>query len=382
VTLGRVPRRSLLIVPFSVRGAAEDYASILHDGLGQHGWRATILTVQAEDSLPGDPGLSARDEVRVIPASVMNNPIRLARFLHRWDPPEVIHVNQDFLPGMAAATLVPNSRSVVTVHTPALDIRYSLRGRALRRWVAPRVDAWIVLSRRNARLLSNRMPILAKRVHVVAPGLPQRRFTTDSKRDARALLHASPDAFLVGTVGRIAAQKRHDVLIRAAALASRDVPNLKVVIVGDGELRHRMERLADGTIPGRVSFTGHRADVPSILPAFDLFCLSSDFEGLPFAVLEAMAMGRPIVATDVQGTGEAVRDGVEGILVPPADEARLADAIVRLARDPGLAERLGANARNRFLEEFEAEKMCERTAVLYDTLIRERPRRGRRRSSA
>jgi glycosyltransferase involved in cell wall biosynthesis len=187
------------------------------------------------------------------------------------------------------------------------------------------------------------------------------------RRAARANLGV--DGFVVGTFGRLSKQKRHDVLIEAVALAASSRSDLTLVIVGGGELEAETRRLADRGMPGRVILTGHRRDATELLPAFDVFAMSSDFEGLPFALLEAMATSRPIVTTDVQGTGEAVRHEREGLLVPRRNARALADALIRLATDPVLADRLGAAARKRFVAEFFVDKMVERTEAIYQELL-------------
>jgi glycosyltransferase involved in cell wall biosynthesis len=266
---------------------------------------------------------------------------------------------------------------VVTAHTPALESRLSRRGRLLQAIARGGVDRWVVLSERNRELLAGSRGLAPRAISVVFPGLPEERFgELPDELAARQGIALDPKSTCIGTVGRLSRQKRHDVLIEAFALASRQVPNLKLVIVGDGELEATTRRLAEARVPGQVNFTGYRPDAVELLPAFDIFAMSSDFEGLPFALLEAMAAGRPIVTTDVQGAGEAVRDGREGLVVPRRDPEAFARAIVTLALDGELAARLGAAARERFLAEFTADQMIDRTEALYLELLADR-RSGR-----
>jgi glycosyltransferase involved in cell wall biosynthesis len=364
------PRGHILVLwPFPVLGAAEAYALTLAEGILGRGWKLTLLVPNAV-SIPGGGRAieSLGGEILAVPGSHLRSPFAL-RSLLRHVGADIVHVNDVFLPGIAASTHRGSGPTVVTCHTPALQVRYSRRGRALRRWSVPRVDAWIALTGRNAALLAEQHPIATSRIRVIRPGLPASRFRFPHPVDARRSLGLPDDAFVVGTAGRIAHQKRHDLLIRAAALASDQVPSLRVVVLGDGELRSEMEALAEATVPGRVLFAGHRNDVPALLPAFDVFCLPSDFEGLPFALLEAMATGRPIVVTDVQGSGEAIADGVHGLVVPPGAPEPVAGAIVRLASDPELAENLGRHAKARFFAEFTAGPMIDRTIDLYVELL-------------
>ncbi len=364
---GRRPKdRVLLVLPFPVFGAAEDYGLVLARGLAGRGVHAQVL-VPADLALPADVERSLPAEIEPIrvPEPDLRNIPRLRRTLSRLAGGGVVHLCQPFLPGLAAAAMLPDTACVTTVHTPALRVGYSWKGRVLEWLTARTVDAWIVLSERNRDLLlaSGRVP--SRRTHVVHPGFPTDRFGSLEAGGARARLGLDSDGFVVGTVGRIDPQKRHDVLIRACALAGREIDDLRLVIVGDGALRAEIESLARTHLPGRVVFAGHRRDAVALLPAFDVFALTSDFEGLPFALLEAMAMRRTIVATDVQGSGEAIRHGRDGLLVPPGSPDAVAEALVRLRNDRELARGMGEAARQRFRALFTAERMVDGTIDVY-----------------
>ena len=135
------------------------------------------------------------------------------------------------------------------------------------------------------------------------------------------------DAPLIGAVARLTHEKGIDRLIRAAPTVVAKCPEVRFVIVGDGPERPLLEAEAGRLgVDAHFHFAGHRADVGELLPAFDLFVLPSLREGLPFAVLEAMSAGLPVVATRVGGVPEAVAEGVTGLLVPADDPDALADA--------------------------------------------------------
>ena len=259
----------------------------------------------------------------------------------------------------------------MTAHNPALRVRRSAKGALLRTWALPRVRNWIALSPRNAELLSA-TGIRRDRIRVIAPGLPSRRYAHQPSRAAARKTLALPDeAFVIGTTGRLARQKRHDLLPKAAAMNSSG-GDVRVVIMGDGELRRETEDLANELLPGRAHFPGHRTDAVALLPAFDVFCLPSDYEGLSFSMLEAMATGLLIVATDVQGSGEALHDHGTGLLVRPGSAEALAHAIAELRGDPALAARLGAAARDRFEAAYTADRMIGRTIALYEEVAASR----------
>jgi len=184
--------------------------------------------------------------------------------------------------------------------------------------------------------------------------------------DLQARLRGKTDWPIVLTVARLDKQKGHSYLLEAAAL----VPEAMFVLVGEGPERSALE--AQASILGlsnRVVFLGYRDDVSDLLASCDVFVLPSLFEGLPLSVLEAMAAGKPVVATDIGGTNEAVKHGETGLLVPSADPESLARAIRTVLFDPVLSQRLGSAGRARVHQEFSAETMVQRIAEIYDELL-------------
>jgi glycosyltransferase involved in cell wall biosynthesis len=174
---------------------------------------------------------------------------------------------------------------------------------------------------------------------------------------------------VIGTVCILRAEKALDVLVRAAALLARDLPRLRVLIVGDGEERGRIETMVHQLgLEDHVLLTGLRSDVPDVLAALDVAVLSSDYEGIPLSMLEFMDAGKPIVATRVGGIPEVIQDGVHGVLVPPRDEAALAAAIGGLLGDTDAAREMGARAQDRCRREFSLDRIVERLQQLYERL--------------
>jgi glycosyltransferase involved in cell wall biosynthesis len=187
-----------------------------------------------------------------------------------------------------------------------------------------------------------------------------------ASRAARARLGLPAEAFVVGIVARLSAQKAHHVLFEAFAILRRSRPQARLVVVGGGPREQELRALAAGLGLGdTVQFTGILRDVPDVLPAFDVSCLSSVHEGVPMAVIESMASGIPVVATDCGALSDMVVDGVNGYLVPVRDAQALADRLGRLADDPLLRRRLGTAAR----EHVEEHHRIEQTARGYETLL-------------
>ncbi len=178
-----------------------------------------------------------------------------------------------------------------------------------------------------------------------------------------------PDARVVAYVGRLAKQKRVDVLIWATQLLRQLTGNVYHVVVGDGPQRSSLERLAKHfTCDDVTRFVGHRADARRLFPHFDVFWLASDFEGQSNSVLEAMAAGVPVVASDIPANREVIEDGRTGYLVRPGDSVAFAQYADRLLADRDLAGRLGNAAREHVSERHSTSAMIEAYAALYEEL--------------
>jgi glycosyltransferase involved in cell wall biosynthesis len=209
------------------------------------------------------------------------------------------------------------------------------------------------------------------RVTTVLNGIDPRQFQRDRARgaDARRALGLTPADLVIGAVGRLEPQKRFDVLIDAFAELHHRHPLLKLVIAGDGSLRDALDaqRHRLGLLESCL-LTGHVTDVRPLHEAFDLFVQSSDYEGTPNAVLEAMALETPLVATDVGGTRELVAHGVEGLIVPPGHTAPIVDAIEILLAAPERARAMAVQARRRVEGELSFASRTRRVEAIYEDL--------------
>lgn len=209
-----------------------------------------------------------------------------------------------------------------------------------------------------------RLPFLER-----APGFPPEQVITvydgvpplssDRPGALRAELGLGPDVPLVGSVGRLAGQKRYDRLVDTLALLPESV---HCVIAGDGPLRSDLEaRARDLGVAGRLHLLGHRSDVPDVLAGLDVFVITSDFEGMANAMLEAMSMGLPVVSTEVSGAREALLpegSPPAGAVVPPRPDA-IAHALAGLLDDPAGRHRVGRAALDRYRVAFTYEHMLD-----------------------
>lgn len=202
-------------------------------------------------------------------------------------------------------------------------------------------------------------------VVVLENGVDLDRFVGIPSLTARAV--AEPH---IGVVANLRPVKGLKKFVSAAARVSIRFPRARFAVAGEGELRSDLERqVAAEGLAGRFKLPGCVSDVPGFLADLDVAVLSSHAEGMSNAVLEYMAAGRPIVATAVGATPDLIADGVHGLLVPPRDAVRLADAIERLLDDRDLAQRLGAAARRRALEHYSREAMVRRFEQFYLSLM-------------
>ncbi len=174
---------------------------------------------------------------------------------------------------------------------------------------------------------------------------------------------------VIGTVGRLHIQKGHTVLLKAFAAVVKAGRELELRIIGEGELAETLGAEARQLgIADLVDFRGAKQDISTELAEMDVFALPSLWEGLPLALLEAMAAGVPIVATSVDGVREVVTDAQDALLVPPSDVGLLAGAIQRLVEDKALAEKLAASALSRVRRDFSVDRMVGQTESVYEEL--------------
>jgi glycosyltransferase involved in cell wall biosynthesis len=287
---------------------------------------------------------------------------RLVRALrqHRAD---VVHTHNPLplIYGALAARLA----GAAAIHTKH-GVNPGSRGhRLLRRAAAQLTHAFVAVSDTTEAQAREQRDAPAQRIHMIANGIRLERYHPDPEARAATRLELGlADACVVGTVGRLDDFKNQSLLVRAMApLLSEHV---RLVIVGDGPSRAAVEaEVAKLPNPNWVVLTGRRMDVPRLVPAFDVFALSSKSEGLPLVVPEAMAAGLPIVATAVGGLPSVVEENETGMLVP-VEEGALRSALKRLIEDRALAKRLGANARTAALTRYSSDRMVDAYLELYE----------------
>ena len=240
---------------------------------------------------------------------------------------------------------------------------------AMERWVARRASATIVISDAVNRYMTARRVGAAARMTTIPYGIDVTPFdrVTDGEADAlRREWGVERETFVVGFAGRLVEQKSIDTLIRAFALFLRQQPcDARLVIVGEGPLIPILRRFAsDEGIASRIVWAGMREDIPVVMKAFDVFALTSIFEGFGLVLVEAMAARKPVVATRVSAIPEVVADGETGLLAEPRCPEAIASALAQLT-DGALRARLGAAGYRRVIEHFTLDRMWQSTDAVY-----------------
>ncbi len=243
--------------------------------------------------------------------------------------------------------------------------------RFLYRWGARLGGNFIAVSDEVATAMVRTIGPIQDKVTVICNGVDVKRYQKPvDKTEVRSQLGLKADARLVAVVATLKEQKGHRYLIEALTSIVPRHPDLHVLFIGDGDLREELQTQIKGLNLGdQIHFLGNRSDVPELLAASDFFVLPSLWEGLPMSLLEAMATGLPIVATEVSGTVQVMIPNETGILVPPGDAGRLARAIEQLLSDPAQAQMMGAAARRRVEMEFSARKQADVHLALYRRLL-------------
>ena len=294
------------------------------------------------------------------------------------------HLSASCLFGPVAARLARVPRVIVHDHGganfwtgpvpqwPVARWLYLILDRLVQRWV----DHVIAVSKFVAsyRLDTRRSDAARLRVIPNFVDLASLRAQEGAREEVLEEFGLSKDALIIGTAGRLAEEKGHHVLLEAMAVSSHVPADAVLLLVGDGQLRQELEERAEGLgLAGRTRITGWREDAPRLITAMDVFVMPSLFETFGNALVEAMALGKPVIATSVGGMPEILSCPEFGVLVPPNDPGALAEAIGRLSASALVRQTLGAAGRRHVEENFSLDVVTGRISGLYAELCGERP---------
>jgi glycosyltransferase involved in cell wall biosynthesis len=287
------------------------------------------------------------------------------------DPPVLVHA-YGLRPSLLMRFIQPRPPLVQAVHS--IDRHRPAWQSYLDRETQKRVDRYLTNSRTAADFLAAERGVDHERIRVVPNGIDVEAVAAQSgeRERMRNTLGIPPASALILTVANLREPKGLDVLIETAAVlaATKGAPPFVWLVAGTGPLGGDVAKeLARRGLAERVRLIGFRADVPAVLAASDLFCLTSRREGVPVSILEAMAAARAVVATDVGGVKELVIDGETGLLTPGADEQALSRALLELLRDRGRADQLGRAGQERARSQFTLERAARAIAAVYAELL-------------
>jgi len=298
--------------------------------------------------------------------------VQMFSILKKYSP-VLLHIN---LPGpwggglVACTARLSGIKSIVTTeHLPMFGP--SIRHSPIKRLNGIFINRTITVSYENVQYLKNIHHIKQERIDIVHNGIDIDQFAVAGNKDERARLRQesgfTESDFVFGIVGRITEQKGHQYAIRALSELSKKYPEIKIAVFGDGELMNNCkDMVASLKLKSQVSFTGFQSDMQKVYKTLDALLMPSTFEALPLTLLEAMASGVPAIASNINGIPEVVRDGVNGLLVPPADIGALVNGIELIYNDRDLLNKMGVAARNTIELEFSLEKMVRDTISVYE----------------
>jgi glycosyltransferase involved in cell wall biosynthesis len=385
------PVRVLRVIARLNMGGPALHVAYLTAGLAKRGYETTLVAgslARGEDSMAfvaDELGVEVEriDELHreISPLRDAVAIVRLARVIRRVRP-HILHTHtaKAGAVGRLAALLAGDARPPIVVHTFHGHV---LRGyfdplrtagfRLLERWLATKTTALVAVSPQVRDDLVSLGVAPRERFVVVRVGIElEQRVAAerDGRGESRRVLGIGPDRFAVGWIGRMTGVKRTDDVLRAfRRLRDRGV-DACLCMVGDGPDRPAVERRAHELgLMRDTLFLGYQEEVAPFYAAFDAMILPSINEGTPVSAIEALAAGRPVVATRVGGVPDVVREGEDGFLVEPGDVDALADRLARLAADPELRERLGAAGRARVIPRYSVERLVDDIDLLYRSLL-------------
>lgn len=247
--------------------------------------------------------------------------------------------------------------------------QYSLKQKWAYRLASKRLSTIVAVSDATRKKIIQKYHLPEAKVRTIHYGIDVKKFSFRNPSEIRKRLGIPPNTMVLGTIARLTEQKGHRYLIQAIPKLISHFQNVVFLWIGDGPLRSSLIQLAqDLGVLSYIQFLGFRENVGAFLSVMDVFVLPSLYEGFPNAILEAMACGKPVVATGVEGTPEAVIHGETGLLVPPRNPEALADALIQIAQNPSMRKQMGEKGKKRIHEYFLLEHQINAFDQLYKEL--------------
>jgi len=380
-----LPRRVLFVIDQLECGGAQQLLAPFTASLVRRGWEVTVCALQPGSELvPRMEAAGARVVLLDRPRPSVLQPRRMLgyvranlRDIKRLSGPGAVisaHLSDAEFLGILAGVLQRDVRVQATVHTPgllpsrgALDPRNVIR-RGFTALVFNRADWIVAVSAEVADSLARDFGVRRSRLRVIHNGIDVDAFDISPPEELRQELGLPEGGAVFTSVARLHPAKHHEAAVRALARLVGEGRNVWLLLAGDGELRGMLEKLArEQGVGERVVFAGMRNDVPEILALSDCYIMPSVYEGTSLALLEAMAAGKPVVASRIPGIMHVVHHEENGLLAPPRDDAALAGCMARILDEPGLARRLARRGRRTVVEKYDIENMVDAYVELWNT---------------
>lgn len=357
-----------LITELNTLGGAESYVRQMAPRLQQLGHSIRVITFMSGGILIDELRSAG---VQTIELGLHNRMdwkalIRL-RQIWKTGRPDLVHTHlyHAGIVGRIAAHMM--GIRLVVVHQHGAEGTRSYWRTLADRILSPLVSQYVTTCQAVASILRQREGISPTKISVIYNGIDCPDPTTTITKNIPDDQLSKPLTII--SVGRLVPEKGHITLIEALANMKMNPKQIRLILLGDGELRTELvERSIQLGIDGLVNILGTRRDIQQQLSNADIFILPSDWEGISMALLEGMAAGLPVVATAVGGTPEVVVENATGILIPPRDPMALAQALSKLINDPGLRMRMGTAGRIRAYHKFNIRNTVQQTQALYDKL--------------
>jgi glycosyltransferase involved in cell wall biosynthesis len=272
--------------------------------------------------------------------------------------------------GRLAARLAHVPCIIASVHN-VYTIDRKIHRRIINKYLGRFTDKIVAVSKTVKDEILRYDGVSDSKVEIIYNGIDINRFLDMNRNSTRNKLGIALDTPVIGTVGRLTFQKGQRYLLEAVHQVKEKFPQIVLLMVGDGPMKDELRDYAKTlNVHDTVIFTGTRRDIPSLLAAMDIFVLSSLWEGLSISLIEAMAAGKPVIATDIPPFREVVNTEKIGILIPPKHSEAIADAIELLLRNKNLAESLGMAARERAFSAFNIETTIRRYTNIFEDILR------------
>ncbi|MCD6386680.1 glycosyltransferase [Candidatus Sumerlaeota bacterium] len=369
------PLKILRVITWLPMGGIERRIAELLPALKERGHHIEVVCLREYGPL-AEELRSAGIRVELIPLKSRLHPAgirKLAQYIREGNF-DVLHSHmyRSNVPATIAGKLV-RFKGIILAQIHNIDTWETRRQLWMDRFLSRWRDGLIAVSEQVRQEIIQRLRVPPEKCFVIYNGIQIEKYRDVKPVEGiRESLGILPDDFVVIMVARMVAQKNHRLVIDSAPEIIKSVPKVKFLFVGDGRLRPELqEQVRAKGLERHFIFTGTRTDIPQLLKISDVFVLPSFKEGFSNAIVEAMAAGLPVIASRVGGNAEAVIDGSTGILISPYDSSALANAVIRLAKDTSLRQRM-SSAGSKRAENFSISEMVRRTESLYYQLCREK----------